>query len=227
MVPAHPSRCPWEAAPASPPALLSPARGPARGRAARHRIWWRRQRGGVTERPGSGGGAGGGPGRGRHRRAWLRPRWRRRAASPPLASPRLASPGRSPPRRGGAAPRTPPPGAPAPSPGRARGAPRSPSARRRSSGRRRRPGCDAVLAGGPPRGSAGGKERELPGLWLTPWAPGGGARRPGSLRSSAEPGDVPAPGGIILELARRGGRRTSGTAFHSCEEVVRRCCIGK
>lgn len=44
------------------------------------------------------GGAGGGPGRGRHRRGWLRPRWRRRAASPPLASP-----GRSPPRRGGAA----------------------------------------------------------------------------------------------------------------------------
>lgn len=75
------------------------------------------------------------------------------------------------------------------------------------------PGCDAVLARGPPRGSAGGKQRGVPGLWRTPWAPGGGAGRPGSLRSAAEPGDVPAPGGIILELARSGGRRTSGTAL--------------
>lgn len=84
------------------------------------------------------GASGGGPGRGRHRRGGLRPRWRRRAASPVLASPRLAAR-----RRGGAAlpPRTPPPGAPAPSPGRARGAPRCPSARRRSWSRRRQLGA--------------------------------------------------------------------------------------
>lgn len=51
-------------------------------------------------------------------------------------------------------------------------------------------------------------------LWLAPWAPGFGAQRPGSLRAPAEPGDVPAPCGNILEIARSGPRRTGGTAFH-------------
>lgn len=51
-------------------------------------------------------------------------------------------------------------------------------------------------------------------LWLAPWAPGWEAQRPGSLRSPAEPGDVPAPCGNILEIARSGPRRTGGTAFH-------------
>lgn len=66
-----------------------------------------------------------------------------------------------------------------------------------------------------PRGSAGEKGREWPRLRLAPWAPGSGARRTGTLRSPSEPGDVPAPGGNILEIARSGPRRTSGgTPFH-------------
>lgn len=176
----------------------TPSAAPAPAHRARH------VPGGGPLVSGSSGGAaprsapaapGGGPGRGRHRRGGLRPRWRRRAASPRLASPHTASPVRSSPRRGGAAS----PHAPASSPGRARGAPRCPPA-----------GRDAALAEPPPspRGSC----------WGCGWhhghrAPGRGGRAPCALRLSRE-GDASAPGGNILETARSGARRTSGTAFH-------------
>lgn len=122
---------------------------------------------------GSGGGAaprstpaapGGGPGRGRHRRGGLRPRWRRRAASPRFTRPRLSAL-----RRGGAAlpPRTPPLRL-----REGRGEPLSPPGW---------PRCRVSGAPPSPRGSCRG-------CGWAPWAPRSGARRPGSLRAPAEPG---------------------------------------
>lgn len=165
------------------------APGSSRGRASRQRI---RRRGGATEHPGSAGrGSRAGPASPRRAAAAV-------AAPRRLASPRLASHGLACPLFAAKGRRC-LPARPRFVSGKGAGSPCRPPA-----------GRDAVLAEPPPlpeeaAGAVAGHHGHR--------APGRGGRAPCALRLSRE-GDAPAPGGNILETARSGARRASGTAFH-------------